>query len=33
MARSIAFRDALREAMNEEMRRDERVYLMGEGSG
>lgn len=30
MARSIAFRDALREAMNEEMRRDDRVYLMGE---
>jgi len=30
MARIIAFRDALREAMSEEMRRDERVYLMGE---
>jgi pyruvate dehydrogenase E1 component beta subunit len=30
MARSIAFRDALREAMSEEMRRDDRVYLMGE---
>src|SRR6266481_7273626 len=30
MARSIAFREALREAMNEEMRRDNRVYLMGE---
>ena len=30
MARSIAFRDALREAMTEEMRRDERVFLMGE---
>lgn len=30
MARLIAFRDALREAMSEEMRRDERVYLMGE---
>src|SRR6266700_5643542 len=30
MARSIAFREALREAMNEEMRRDDRVYLMGE---
>lgn len=29
MARIIAFREALREAMNEEMRRDERV-LMGE---
>ena len=28
--RSIAFREALREAMNEEMRRDERVLLMGE---
>ncbi|MEI9945385.1 MAG: pyruvate dehydrogenase complex E1 component subunit beta [Chitinophagaceae bacterium] len=30
MARSIAFREALREALNEEMRRDERVFLMGE---
>ena len=30
MARSIPFREALREAMNEEMRRDERVFLMGE---
>jgi pyruvate dehydrogenase E1 component beta subunit len=30
MARSIAFRDALREAMTEEMRRDDRVFLMGE---
>jgi pyruvate dehydrogenase E1 component beta subunit len=30
MARQIAFREALREAMNEEMRRDERVFLMGE---
>jgi pyruvate dehydrogenase E1 component beta subunit len=30
MARSIAFREALREAMAEEMRRDERVFLMGE---
>ncbi len=28
--RQIAFREALREAMNEEMRRDDRVYLMGE---
>lgn len=28
--RSIAFREALREAMSEEMRRDDRVYLMGE---
>src|SRR5690606_34712644 len=30
MARVIAFREALREAMSEEMRRDERVFLMGE---
>ncbi|MEO6314716.1 MAG: pyruvate dehydrogenase complex E1 component subunit beta [Chitinophagaceae bacterium] len=30
MARSIAFREALREAMNEEMRRDDRVFIMGE---
>lgn len=30
MARSIAFREALREAMNEEMRRDDRVFVMGE---
>ena len=30
MARSIPFREALREAMTEEMRRDERVFLMGE---
>ncbi|MEI6585900.1 MAG: pyruvate dehydrogenase complex E1 component subunit beta [Sediminibacterium sp.] len=28
--RSIPFREALREAMNEEMRRDDRVFLMGE---
>lgn len=28
--RSLAFREALREAMNEEMRRDDRVFLMGE---
>ena len=28
--REIQFREALREAMNEEMRRDERVFLMGE---
>jgi pyruvate/2-oxoglutarate/acetoin dehydrogenase E1 component len=28
----IAFREALREAMNEEMRRDERVLLMGKES-
>ncbi|MBI5372356.1 MAG: pyruvate dehydrogenase complex E1 component subunit beta [Sphingobacteriales bacterium] len=30
MARSIAFREAIREALTEEMRRDERVFLMGE---
>src|ERR1051325_131528 len=30
MARSIPFREAIREAMNEEMRRDDRVFLMGE---
>ncbi len=30
MSRIIAFREALREAMVEEMRRDENVYLMGE---
>ncbi len=30
MARSIALRDAIREAMSEEMRRDENVFLMGE---
>lgn len=30
MPGNIAFRDALREAMSEEMRRDDRVYLMGE---
>ena len=28
--REIQFREALREAMNEEMRRDPRVFLMGE---
>jgi pyruvate dehydrogenase E1 component beta subunit len=28
--REIQFREALREALNEEMRRDERVFLMGE---
>ena len=28
--RQIAFREALREAISEEMRRDERVFLMGE---
>lgn len=30
MARQLALRDALNEAMSEEMRRDERVFLMGE---
>jgi pyruvate dehydrogenase E1 component beta subunit len=30
MARTIAFREALREAMSEEMRRDDKVFLMGE---
>src|ERR1041384_1702586 len=30
MARTIPYREALREAMTEEMRRDERVFLMGE---
>ncbi len=28
--RTIEFREALREAMNEEMRRDETIFLMGE---
>jgi pyruvate dehydrogenase E1 component beta subunit len=28
--RQIPFREALREAMNEEMRSDDRVFLMGE---
>ncbi len=28
--RKIRLREAIREAMNEEMRRDERVFLMGE---
>ena len=28
--REVQFREALREAMTEEMRRDERVFLMGE---
>src|SRR3989440_12428510 len=28
--RVIAFREALREALSEEMRRDERVFVMGE---
>lgn len=30
MGRTIPFREALREAMSEEMRRDDRVFLMGE---
>ena len=30
MARIITLRDALREAMSEEMRRDENVFIMGE---
>ena len=30
MSREIALRDALNEAMTEEMRRDELVFLMGE---
>jgi pyruvate dehydrogenase E1 component beta subunit len=33
MARSVRFREALREAMSEEMERDERVFLMGEEVG
>src|SRR5580700_7680479 len=33
MARTIRFREALREAMSEEMERDERVFLMGEEVG
>src|SRR5260370_28681498 len=33
MARSVRFREALREAMIEEMERDERVFLMGEEVG
>ena len=28
--KEVAFREALREAMQEEMRRDENVFLMGE---
>ena len=28
--REIQFREALREAMNEEMRKDDRIFLMGE---
>jgi len=30
MGKTLALRDALREAMIEEMRRDETVFLMGE---
>jgi pyruvate dehydrogenase E1 component beta subunit len=30
MSRELALRDALREALIEEMRRDETVFLMGE---
>src|SRR5210317_115873 len=30
MSRELALRDALREGMSEEMRRDETVFLMGE---
>jgi pyruvate dehydrogenase E1 component beta subunit len=33
MAREISYRDALREALREEMDRDERVFLMGEDIG
>ncbi len=33
MARQITYRDALREALHEEMDRDERVFLMGEDIG
>ena len=28
--KTVLFREALREAMTEEMRRDERVFIMGE---
>ena len=31
--RKISYRDAVREAMVEEMRRDEKVFLMGEDIG
>ena len=31
--RTIQFREAICEAMSEEMRRDESVYLMGEAVG
>ncbi|HCD30418.1 MAG TPA: alpha-ketoacid dehydrogenase subunit beta, partial [Phycisphaerales bacterium] len=30
MSRQIEYRDALNEAMSEEMRRDQRVFLLGE---
>ena len=30
--REIQFREALREAMNEEMRKDDKIYLMGGGA-
>jgi pyruvate dehydrogenase E1 component beta subunit len=30
MARELTLRDAIREAMSEEMRRDDSVFLMGE---
>ena len=33
MARTIRYREALREAMIEEMERDDRVFLMGEEVG
>src|SRR3954469_21266735 len=33
MARTIRFREALREAMIEEMEKDDRVFLMGEEVG
>src|SRR5512140_2311533 len=33
MARSLRFREALREAMVEEMERDDRVFLVGEEVG
>ncbi len=33
MARTLRFREALREAMIEEMERDDRVFLMGEEVG
>jgi len=33
MVREITFREALREALHEEMRRDSKVYVMGEDAG